>query len=378
MKVFISLLLLMFFYKPVWSQELYTMLQGTQSHVSSMENINGLKGQGGKSNAGAKGSAFTTLKAGESKTLLDVKSAGIIQRLWFTVNDRSPEMLRSLRLRIYWDGSREAVVDVPFGDFFCAGVKAVAFQSALFSDPEGRSFNCYIPMPFKTGAKVVLTNEGSSDLSMLFFDIDYVTVEKPAADMLYFHACWTRASKPVGEDAVLLPVIKGKGRFLGVSVALNVNPVYGPTWWGEGEVKMYIDGDTHYPTINGTGAEDYIGTGWGEGVFFNSYQGCLVADEKAGQYAFYRFHVPDAIYFYKDFKATIQQLGGYFAPVVRDLQAKGVNLIPVSLNGKTFRGLLEPGVDTKAELAKADPNDWACFYRSDDYAVTAYYFLDRP
>ncbi len=103
-----------------------------------------------------------------------------------------------------------------------------------------------------------------------------------------------------------------------------------------------------------------------------------MANENAGQYAFYRFHVPDAIYFYHGFKATIQQLGGYYAPVVRDLQAKGVNLIPVSLGGKTFRDLLEPGVDANAELAKADPNDWACFYRSDDYAVTAYYYLDRP
>jgi len=362
------------------AQNLYTLPQGMQSHVSSLENLNGLKGQGGKSNAGAKGAAFTSLKAGESKTLLDISSAGIIQRLWFTINDfANPEMLRALRIKMYWDGSSVPAVDVPFGDFFCNALgKTVPFQSALFSNPEGRSFNCYIPMPFKSGAKIVLTNTGQKDLSLLFFDIDFASIQKPDPAMLFFHANWSRQQNPAGQDVVLLPEVKGKGRFLGVSVGLNVNPVYGPTWWGEGEVKMYIDGDSKYPTINGTGAEDYIGTGWMEGVFANQYQGCLVADAQNRQYAFYRFHIPDAICFYKDFKATIEQIGGYFAKDVKALQAKGVPLRPVSIGGQTFTGLLEPGVDTAAALAKAGDQDWMNFYRSDDYAVTAYYYLDRP
>jgi len=351
---------------------------GIQSHVSSLENLNGVKGDGGKTNAGAKGAAFTSLKAGERKTLLDINMAGMIQRIWITIDDRRPEMLRSLKLRIYWDDSKTPAVDVPFGDFFCAALKPVAFQSALFSNPEGRSFNCYIPMPFKSAAKVVLTNESSTDLDLLFFDVDFIQNTKPSPDQLYFHAVWSRQQNPVGQDVVLLPKIEGKGRFLGVSVGLNVNPAYGPSWWGEGEVKMYIDGDTKYPTINGTGSEDYIGTGWEEGFFANQFQGCLVADEKNRQYAFYRFHIPDAIYFYHDFKATIQQIGGWFPAVVKSLQDKGVPLQPVSLGGKTFRPLLEPGIDAKTELANAQPNDWENFYRSDDYAVTAYYYLNKP
>lgn len=141
---------------------------------------------------------------------------------------------------------------------------------------------------------------------------------------------------------------------------------------------MYIDGDGKYPSINGTGSEDYIGSGWGEGVFANQYQGCLVANDTTRQYAFYRFHIPDAIYFYKDFKATIQQIGGYFGPVVREMQAKGVPLQPVTISGDPFTRLLEPGTDKAAAIAGATGQQWMNFYRTDDYAVTAYYYLDRP
>jgi hypothetical protein len=360
------------------AQELYTIPPATQSRVASPENPTGKKGNGGKTNNGAKGHAFTTLKAGESKALLYVSGSGIIQRLWFTVDDRSPEMLRGLRLKMYWDGSRTPAVDVPFGDFFCAAIRPVAFESALFSDPEGRSFNCYIPMPFNTIAKIILTNTSGKDLALLFYDIDFIK-NKPNADVLYFHAAFNRQQNPIGTDVELLPRVTGKGRFLGVSVGLNINPVYQGTWWGEGEVKMYLDGDTKHPTINGTGAEDYIGTGWFTGPFAHRYQGCLLADSKGGHYAFYRFHIPDAIYFYHDFHATFQQIGGWFAPDVKKLIAAGVPLQPVSLSGdKGFRGLLEKDVDVKAELDKAGAQDWLNFYRSDDYAVTAYYYLNRP
>jgi len=361
------------------AQPLYQVPAGTHSRVSSFENLNGPKGQGGKSNATAKGHAFEDLKAGETKTLLDVPSAGIVQRIWMTISDRSPYMMRSLRLRMYWDGNAKPAVDVPFGDFFVAPAGLKTFQSALFSSPEGRSFECFIPMPFRKGARITLTNEAGKDLELLFFDIDFVTRAAPAPEDLYFHACWTRTNgAPVGEDAVLLPKVAGKGRFLGVSVGINLNPAYGRSWWGEGEVKGWLDGDKKYPTINGTGAEDYIGTGWGTGTFANQYTGCLVADDSAQrQFAFYRFHIPDAIYFDKDCRVAIQQIGGYSAKDVFAMVGHGVDLKPVSLGGKKgFRGLFEPG-QTDA-LAKADPDDWLNFYRSDDYASTAYFYLDRP
>lgn len=362
----------------VSAQELYKMPAGKQSRVSSFENLNGAKGQGGKTNQGAKGNPAESINAGESKTLLNISSAGIIQRIWVTINDRSPAMLRSLRLRMYWDGETKPAVDVPFGDFFCAGLgRTVAFQSALFTNPEGRSFNCYIPMPFKTGARIIITNEGDKKLSALFFDIDYLTADKPEPDILYFHASWNRSVKAdPGKDFELLPRIAGKGRFLGVNVGINVNNVYGDTWWGEGEVKMYIDGDTAYPTINGTGSEDYIGTGWGESTFMHQYQGCTIADAAKGQYAFYRFHVPDAVYFNTDFKATIQEMGSGSDSVVRVIAAKGVALIPVGIAADTGFTRLK---DTPIPLTDSRfPKGWLNFYRTDDYSATAYFYLDKP
>jgi hypothetical protein len=354
------------------------MPKGARSHVSSFENLNGQKGNGGKTNNGAKGNAFEGLAAGQSKTLLQVKGAGIVQRMWFTINDRSPAMLRSLRLRIYWDGEAKPAVDVPFGDFFCAALgRPVAFQSALFTDPEGHSFNCYIPMPFKTGAKVVLTNESSHNLGSVYFDIDYITLPQPQPGMLYFHASWNRAiHSALGTDFELLPRVEGRGRFLGVCLGVNVDPAYGATWWGEGEVKMYIDGDEKYPSINGTGTEDYIGTGWGEDKFTNQYQGCLLADTGKKQYAFYRFHIPDAIYFDHDFKAVIQQIGGGLNNQLKAMEAKGVPFTPVTVaSAKGFFRLFE-------KPQKLDdtgfPLGWVNFYRVDDYSATAYFYLDKP
>ncbi|MGZ3764047.1 MAG: glycoside hydrolase family 172 protein [Mucilaginibacter sp.] len=360
------------------AQQLYSMPKGQQSRVSSFENLNGVKGAGGKTNMSGKGAAFESLKAGESKTLLYVNSAGIIQRMWVTINDRSPAMLRSLRLRMYWDGADKPAVDVPFGDFFCAGLgRPVAFQSALFTNPEGRSFNCYIPMPFRKGAKVVLTNESKSDLNLLYFDIDYTVLDKPQEDMLYFHACWNRSiHAALNADFELLPSVTGKGRFLGVNIGVNVDAAYGNTWWGEGEVKMYIDGDTTHPTINGTGAEDYIGTGWGEGTFTHLYQGCSIADTAKRQYAFYRFHIPDAIYFNENFKATIQEIGGGMDDEVKSLAAKGVPLKPVSIADEHgfIRLLDHPQALTDSHF----PKGWVNFYRIDDYSATAYFYLDKP
>jgi D-arabinan exo alpha-(1,3)/(1,5)-arabinofuranosidase (non-reducing end) len=360
------------------AQELFTMPKGAESAVSSFENLNGQKGQGGKSNSGAKGHAFESLNAGESKTLLYIKSAGIIQRMWFTIDERTPVMLRSLRLRMYWDGADKPAVDVPFGDFFCVGLgKPVAFQSALFTNPEGRSFNCYIPMPFKKGARVVLSNESDSNLNLLFFDIDFTRLTEPPKDMLYFHACWNRAIHSVpGKDFELLPSVAGRGRFLGVNVGVNVDSSYRRTWWGEGEVKFYIDGDSAYPTINGTGAEDYIGTGWGESSFAHLYQGCTIADGPKGLYAFYRFHIPDPIYFQDHFKATIQEMGGGFNGEVKSIKEKGVPMIPVSVSGDhEFTMLMQsPQSLTDSGFSKG----WVNFYRVDDYSATAYFYLDKP
>jgi len=358
-------------------QQMFQMPKNAETRLSSFENPNGVKGNGGKTNKTAKGNAFETIKEGETKTLLDVNGQGIIQRIWLTVN-RSPLMLRSLRLKMFWEGETKPAVDVPMGDFFVFNLgKDAPFQSEFFSSGEGRSFNCYIPMPFRRHAKITLTNEGK-ETCMLFYDVDFL-MTTVTADALYFHAYWTRKwTGNLGDDFEILPKLNGKGRFLGVSVGLNVDSSYGKTWWGEGEVKMYLDGDSKYPTINGTGSEDYLGSAWGLGKFVNRYQGCTIASDSTREYNFYRWHVPDAIYFNKDIRVVIQQIGGGMSKEVQELFRKGVKLQPVSVaKSDGFLRLFE--MENAPALTDSNfPEGWVNFYRIDDYSSVSYLYLDKP
>ena len=359
------------------AQSLYEMPANPQSRLSSFENPNGIKGNGGKTNKTAKGNAFENMEPGEIKKLLDIKGEGTIQRIWLTI-DHNPVKLRSLRLQFFWDGSNKPAVDVPLGDFFGYNLgKQIAFQSALFSSGEGRSYNCYIPMPFKKAAKVLLINEGTERVK-LFYDIDFLLHKLPL-NTLYFHAYWNRQqSGQLGDDYILLPKVEGKGRFLGISVGLNTDTSYGKSWWGEGEVKMYLDGDTKYPTINGTGAEDYIGSAWGLGTFTNWYQGCTIANDSTGQFNFYRWHIPDAIYFNKDIKVTIQQIGGWMKEDMKRLHHRGVNFKAITVDGPAgFTRLLD--MENPPLLTDpAFPEGWVNFYRIDDYSSVSYFYLDKP
>ena len=358
------------------AQTLYEMPVKPQSRLSSFENPNGIKGNGGKSNKTAKGNAFEFIEAGQTKNLLDIKGEGTIQRIWLTI-DHSPLKLRSLRLQFYWDSSNKPAVDVPLGDFFVYNLgKQVAFESALFSSSEGRSYNCYIPMPFKKAAKVLLINEGKERVK-LYYDIDFLFHKLPA-NALYFHAYWNRNwSGQLGDDYVLLPKVQGKGRFLGISVGLNTDTLYSRSWWGEGEVKMYLDGDSKYPTINGTGAEDYIGSAWGLGKFVNQYQGCTIANDSTGQFNFYRWHIPDAVYFNNDIKVVIQQIGGWMKEDMKRLQQRGVNFKAVTVDGpKRFYRLMD--MDNPPSLTDPSfPEGWVNFYRIDDYSSVSYFYLDK-
>jgi hypothetical protein len=379
MKKYFVLIISIFLMRNAFTQNLYTLPENFKSSsISSFENLNGLKGAGGKTNHSAKGNAAEDLKSGRSKTLLEIEGAGIIQRMWFTLRERSPEMMRSIRLRIFWDGEPKPAVDVPFGDFFGYGLsRVVKFETALFSNPEGRSFNCMIPMPFRKGAKVIITNESSNDVGSLFFDIDFVKYEKMDNDALYFHSYWTRQkTSELRKDFEFLPEVEGKGRFLGVNIGVNADKAYGDTWWGEGEVKMYIDNDKELPTINGTGTEDYIGTAWGMGQFTSLYQGCTVANDSTKEYAFYRFHIADVIGFKNNFRASIQQIGGGMLDVVRNLLNNKVKLEPVSVAGENgFRSLLD---NPKNIFDKDFPFGWVNFYRIDDYSATSYFYLNSP
>jgi hypothetical protein len=365
---------------PLSAQSLHRMPRQTETRWISFENPDGAKGKGGVTNQGAKGAAFETLDAGEAKVLLDITGSGRITRMWMTIRDRSPEMLRGLKIEMFWDGAQKPAVSAPFGDFFGVGLgRRTPFENAIFSDPEGRSFNCTIPMPFRAGARVVVTNESGKDLTMLFYDIDILRTAGMESDELYFHTYWSRdPSTTLRRDFEILPRVSGRGRFLGTNIGVIANPTYGDHWWGEGEVKVYLDDDKDLPTLAGTGTEDYIGTGWGQGRYINQYQGCSIADGKNKQWAFYRYHIPDPIYFQSGIRVTIQQIGGSEKANVIKLLDDGVPLIPISIhNEPAFTRLLDlsPVPDLHDPTL---PNGWTNYYRSDDWSATAYFYLNKP
>ncbi|MBN1998441.1 DUF2961 domain-containing protein [candidate division KSB1 bacterium] len=364
----------------LFCQQLYEFPRQTATRWVSFENTSGEKGKGGQANKGAKGHAMEDLPAGSSKVLLDTKGSGIIHRMWITISDRSPHMLRSLVFQIFWDDAEIPAVNAPFGDFFGVGLgRRVPFENVFFSDPEGRSFNCCIPMPFKKAARIVIKNQSDKDLDMLFYDINFTLSTESNPNALYFYCYWNRvpATKP-GVDYEILPNITGKGRFLGTNIGVIGNPVYEKSWWGEGEVKIYLDGDTDFPTLVGTGTEDYIGSAWGQGEFYHRFQGCLIADTDLDRWAFYRYHVPDPVYFYNNCRVTIQQIGGNYKDKVIELEKKGVPMIPISIHqAPRFTGLLEK--QPVPELTDPSLHDgWVNFYRSDDISAAAYFYLDKP
>lgn len=363
----------------IQAQQLYTIPNGAHTRWTSSENPNAIKGGGAKENEGHKGHAFDTIKAHGQIDLLNVTGPGIINRIKLTVDNRTPEMLRSLRIEMFWDGSPKPAVSAPLGDFFGAVMgKTVAFESALFANPEGRSFACFIPMPFKKGARIVVYNDAEKDLSHIFYNISFEKWDKPKDDILYFHAYWHRTSPAIDSDFVILPNVKGKGKFLGTFIGVNGNPVYGKLWFGEGEIKGFVDGDKKFPTLVGTGVEDYIGTAWGMGKFINQSEGCLIADTSKNQFAFYRFHISDPVFFHQNIKITVQQIGGGPRDEVRKIAQQGapIDIVSVDLPGHFYK-LKE--MKNSPKLMDADfPNGWTNFYRSDDWCATAYFYLNTP
>ena len=339
--------------------------EGVETRWVSSENQRGEKGRGAQANAGRKGSATVPIRAGASRVLAEATgTSGTVRRIWMTFPDRSPKMLRSLRLDMYWDGARTPAVSAPVGDFFGLGLgQMVPFQSALFSNPEGRSFNSFVQMPFKTGMKIVMTNESDTNLDELFYDVDYTVGDRHGAGALYFHAHFRRENPTrLQQDYELLPRVSGRGRYLGTNVGVIVNQrEYHNTWWGEGEIKIYLDGDREFPTLAGTGTEDYVGTAWGQGQFAHLYQGSPVADERAMRWCFYRYHIPDPVYFRRDIRVTMQQIG-YLADHSRGaLVREGRKLYAAG------PGLVERDIRTDGK-----------FERSDDWSSCTYFYLDRP
>ncbi|MCE5327588.1 MAG: DUF2961 domain-containing protein [Planctomycetaceae bacterium] len=355
---------------------------GRKPRWASFENLSAAAGAAGSANRGAKGSPCAALAAGGSLTLLDVRGSGLIGRIWLTLNERSPETLRACRLEMWWDAASAPAVSVPLGDFFGVGLgRMTAFESEFFASPEGRNFVSFLPMPFRRAARIVLHNETAQDLT-LFYDVEFLLDVPHEEDVLYLHASWRR-ERPnrLGDDFEILPRVEGAGRFLGCNIGVIVDPRYAHAWWGEGEIKMWLDGDADLPTICGTGLEDYVGTSWGLGRFAHRLQGCPVCEVAQRQYCFYRFHSDSPIYFYQNCRVAIQTIGGAMRELVVKLQREGAGLIPVTcatLDGKQYIPLMErPQQPTDAADASL-PEGWYNFFRQDDWSATAYYYLDRP
>lgn len=365
---------------PAVARELYqTPPPGERTRWVSPENPVDGSGPGAQENRGAKGHAFDTIPVGQSLTLADIKGPGVIDRMWMTIEDRSPEALRGLKLEMFWDGAARPAVSVPLGDFFLHGAgEMVPMETALFASPEGRSFVSYARMPFRSGARILVTNESGKQVNLIFYDVDYRALERPLDDALYFHAWWSREpATKLGRDFRILPPIEGKGRFLGASVTVLTNPAYDKTWWGEGEVKIAIDGGKGGSLV-GTGTEDYIGTAWGQGAYAGRYQGAPIASwDGDGRWTFYRFHVPDPIWFREGIEVALQQMGGARKAIVQGLQKKGAPLIPVTIDPGSrtnFQQLLASG---KSLDDPALPDGHTNYYRSDDVSAVAYFYLDR-
>ncbi len=365
---------------------LFEKPRGIETRWASFENVAAARGAGGRENRGAKGRPYEPVEPGETKTLLDVTGSGTITRIWLTISDRNPQMLRSLRLEMFWDGAETPAVSAPLGDFFGVGLgQRVPFECALFADPQGRSFNAFIPMPFRTAARVTLTNESPKRQPHLFYDIDLLLGETHTPETLYFHTHWRRESpNALGKDFLILPPVPGSGRFLGCNLGVICDPRYEGAWWGEGEVKAWF-GDEEYPTLCGTGTEDYIGTGWSQGQYTHRTQGCTVADDKRDHWAFYRYHIDDPIYFEDGCRVAIQTIGGTETDRVAALQAKGVPLIPTSIADDAapinrflhLRDREQPTDLSDASLPHG-PGTYCNFWRQDDWSGTAYFYLDRP
>lgn len=350
------------------AQNLYEAPEGIETRWISFENPSGGKGQGGTAAQGRKGSFYRPVQAGESLTIADIQGPGVIRRIWATVRG-VPEILRGMVIRIYWDNQTVPSVEAPLQDFF--GVpfaRQVSFESRFFSNPEGRSLNCFIPMPFKKRARVVIENQSPKDCEAFAFDIDY-TVHGQLPDRLcYFHARYRRENPTTPKrDFEILPRVAGKGRYLGANIGIRTLGDYrAPIWFGEGEIKIYLDGDEAYPSLVGTGTEDLVGSAWGLGKFSHLDQGCLLAEKDGGLWALYRYHFPDPVYFHRDIRVTLQQIAGASVKQIRE------RIAPENYPELT---------KTRAKFDSSmysDPREWLNFEAPQDVCATAYWYQTLP
>ncbi len=288
--------------------EPYRLDTGLVSRSICFENPSGAAGQGGKAASnlgpGRKGAPATTLKAGQEVQLCDIYGSGTIRHIWMTTAN-NPTNLRSLVIRAWWDGQTHPSIECPIGDFMgTAHGKVMPYFSAVHSLGRNAGMNIWLPMPFANRARITLTNEGNENVP-LFYQIDYTTQDVHPSDVGRLHVLFAREDPTTEKrDFELLPKRTGKGRYIGALVGIrNLHP---DQWWGEGEIKIFMDGDSEFPTIVGTGSEDYVGLSYGMQQTPYLYNGCNLDQESF--ISMYRWHLPDPIYWQRECRITIQQI----------------------------------------------------------------------
>jgi hypothetical protein len=286
----------------------YLLDTGLTSRSISFENPTGAPGEGGKAasnlGVGRKGAPAKQIAPGETVQLCDIQGPGTIRHIWITT-ERQPEVLRSLVVRAWWEGQEHPSLACPVGDLFgFAHGKVMPYQSAVHSVGANAGMNLWLPMPFTKRAKFTFTNDGTKAIP-LFYQIDYTLGDKLPDDAGRLHVLFRRENPTTQQqDFELLPQRKNKGRFIGSVIGIrNLHP---DQWWGEGEIKVYLDGDKEFPTICGTGSEDYVGLSWGIQQTPFLYNGCSL-DQKHFV-SMYRWHLPDPIAWKQEARITIQQI----------------------------------------------------------------------
>jgi len=281
-----------------------------ESRSISFENPTGAKGQSARAasklGVGRKGAPSKSIKSGQTVTLCNIKGPGVIRHIWMTTH-RRPESLLGMVIRAYWDNQKQPSIEVPIGNFFGishGGEPRQAYQSAVHSVNPNAGMNIWLPMPFSKRARFTITNHSDKD-TVLFYNIDYTIADSLTEPFGRLHILYRRENPTtLKKDFVILPKRTGMGRFVGC--VLGIRPLSGD-WWGEGEIKVYLDGDKQFPTIAGTGSEDYIGQSWGLQDKTYLYGGTSLNSN--GLISIYRWHIKDPIYWKKDIRVTIQQIG---------------------------------------------------------------------
>ncbi|GAA3084974.1 hypothetical protein JOF29_002996 [Kribbella aluminosa] len=317
-------------------------IPGVRSRSINAENPTGARGAAARTasalGAGRKGSPAVRLAAGETVTLAEIEGPGTIRHIWLTVADSTesgPFVLRDLVLRAYWDGAGDPSIEVPLGDFFCNGfaTRALVTSVPIVVAPTG-GMNCYLPMPFREGARITVESQHAGDVPAVFYQIDYTVGDAHSAETPYLHAQWRHSdgTAPLGTDHVVLDGVAGRGTYVGTYIALTSLHRY---WWGEGEVKFFLDEDEEFPTLCSTGLEDYAGGAWAFqdelrstpdpeiltfsapycGYPFHSTRdrtkASPFATEALPMHGLYRWHLPDPIHFERRLKVTLQQIGAW-------------------------------------------------------------------